>query len=610
MPPVVVDVVVDDVTRAMLEAVPYGVIVLEPDDLGAEGGRIAFANRRARELAGRELEGRPLAELAPGDGGRATRFLDTVIDNLPAMVFVKRAEDLRFVRFNRTGAEMLGLDGAEVIGRGDHDFFPEAQARFFVEKDRKVLAQGHVEDIPAEPIQTPRGERWLHTRKIPIIEDGVPRYLLGISVDVTEVRRAEEALRTSRDELERRVIERTAELEREIDERRRAEEALRRVQEQLLQAQKLEAIGRLAGGVAHDFNNLLTVVLSYVNLMLPSFALGDRRRGYLEEVRRAGERGAALTQQLLAFSRQQVVERKVLDLGQILRELDAMIRRLVGDDVEVDVAIADDLEAIKADASSIEQVIVNLVVNARDAMPMGGRLILEARNLDLGEGTGYEHLGGIRGPHVMIAVSDTGIGMDRDTQQRIFEPFFTTKPRGKGTGLGLATAFGAVKQAGGTISVYSEPGRGSTFKVYLPRTTEAREIEAPRGPVRSLRGTETILVAEDEEQLRRVMQRALEEQGFSVLSARDGHEAIALGERHAGPIDLLLTDLVMPNMSGRELVARLAPIRPAMKVLYMSGYTESSIANHDVGDARMAFLPKPMTPDSLVRKVREVIDGS
>jgi PAS domain S-box-containing protein len=601
--------ILDDVTRAMLEAMPLGVIVLEPDDTEDRGGRIAFANQRATALVGRELAGRPLVHALSGDteAGRAMHFLDSIIENLPAMVFVKRAEDLRFVRFNLAGEELLGLQRAELLGRNDYDFFPREQADFFIEKDRKVLGQGHAEDIPAEPIQTHRGTRWLHTRKIPVIEDGTARYLLGVSIDITDLRRAEEALRTSHDELERRVAERTAALEREIDERRRAEEALRGVQEQLLQAQKMEAIGRLAGGVAHDFNNLLTVVLSYTDLLIPTLDPTDRRRNYLEEVQRAGERGAALTQQLLAFSRQQVIERKVLDLARIVLEMDAMIRRLVGEDVVVEAVIAPDLGRIKADASSIEQVILNLVVNARDAMPEGGKLTIEAENVDLDETYGREHLGGIAGEHVLLAISDTGVGMDRATQQRIFEPFFTTKA--KGTGLGLATVFGIVKQAGGNLWVSSEPGKGTIIKVYLPRTHEVAHREVPRSTVRLFQGTETILVAEDEEQLRQVVRRTLENQGFSVLIASSGMEAIELCEQHPGKIDLLLTDMVMPRMSGRELADRLAPLRPSMKVLYISGYTENAIANHDIGDARISFLPKPLTPDTLLRKVREVLDG-
>jgi PAS domain S-box-containing protein len=594
----------------MLEAVPLGVIVLEPDGADGQAGRIAFANRRAIALVGRELAGRPLAEVIPGDadGEPAARFLETIIENLPAMVFVKRAEDLRFVRFNRAGEDLLGISRTELLGRNDYDFFPEQQAAFFVEKDRKVLAQGHVEDIPAEPIQTPRGTRWLHTRKIPVGVDGVPRYLLGVSIDITEVRRAEEALRTSNAELERRVAERTADLEREIEERRRTEETLRRVQEQLLQAQKMEAIGRLAGGVAHDFNNLLTVVLSYASLLLPTFQPNDRRREFVDQMRLAGERGAALTHQLLAFSRQQVIQPRVLDLAEIVRDMNAMIRRLVGEDVTVETVIAPELGRIKADASSIEQVILNLVVNARDAMPGGGRLTLEADNVDVDEAHGREHLGGSAGAHVRLSVSDTGVGMDKATQQLIFEPFFTTKPKGKGTGLGLATVFGIVTQAGGHIRVHSEPGRGTTFEVLLPRTDEALASEVPRGIASSLVGTETILVAEDEAQLRDVVRRALEQQGFSVLVAGSGLEALALFGGHLGQIDLLITDMVMPDLSGRDLAARLAPRRPSMKILYMSGYIEDAIAGHGADDPRTRFLPKPFTPEALVRKVRETLD--
>jgi len=484
--------ILDNVTRSMLEAIPLGVIVVEPDDAEGGEGRIVFANQRAIGLVGRELVGRPLVEAVPGN---------------------------------------------------------------------------------------------------------------------TEGRRAEEALRTSYSELERRVADRTAALERESVERRRVEEALRRVQEQLLQAQKMETLGRLAGGVAHDFSNLLTIVLSYASLLLPTFGPNDRRRDYVDEVKRAGERGAALTQQLLAFSRQQVMERRVLDLAHIVREMDAMIRRLVGEDVTVEAIIAPDLGRIKANAGSIEQVILNLVINARDAMPVGGKLTIEAKNAEFDETYGREHLGGVLGPQVLLAITDTGVGMDKATQQRIFEPFFTTKPKGKGTGLGLATVFGIVTQAGGNIWVYSEPGKGTTFKVYLPCTDEVEEPEASRSTVGSLQGTETILVAEDEEQLRTAVRRALERQGFSVLTASSGYEALELCEGHAGKIALLLTDMVMPGMSGRELVDRIVSLRPSLKVLYMSGYTENAIAIRDDGDPRMAFLPKPFTPESLLRKVRETIDS-
>jgi CheY-like chemotaxis protein len=281
--------------------------------------------------------------------------------------------------------------------------------------------------------------------------------------------------------------------------------------------------------------------------------------------------------------------------------------------VTVEAIVAPDLGSIKADAGSIEQVILNLVINARDAMPGGGKLTIEATNVELDETCGREHMGGRLGAHVMLAISDTGIGMDKATQQRIFEPFFTTKPKGKGTGLGLATVFGIVTQAGGTIWVYSEPGRGTTFKIYLPRTDEMGEPEASRSAaaaVRGSRGTETILVAEDEEQLRTVVRRTLEQQGYAVLVARSGAEAIDLSRKHAGTIDLLLTDLVMSGLNGRELAEQLAPLRPSMKVLYMSGYTENVLADHDLDDPRIAFVAKPFTPEALLRKVRETIDGN
>jgi two-component system cell cycle sensor histidine kinase/response regulator CckA len=315
-----------------------------------------------------------------------------------------------------------------------------------------------------------------------------------------------------------------------------------------------------------------------------------------------------LTQQLLAFSRQQVIQPRVLDLALIVGDMNAMIRRLVGEDVIVEAVIAPDLGRIKADASSIEQVILNLVVNARDAMRGGGRLTLEARNVDLDEPHGHEHLGGLSGAHVLLAISDTGVGMDRATQQLIFEPFFTTKPKGQGTGLGLATVFGIVKQSGGSISVHSEPGEGTTFRVYLPRTDEVETHEAPRSAASSLEGTETILVAEDEEQVRDVVRRTLEQRGFSVLVACNGHEAIELGGAHPGPIHLLLTDVVMPGLSGRQLADRLSPLRPSMKIVYMSGYTENALASHDAGDARLVLLPKPFTPEALLRKVRDTLD--
>ena len=393
----------------------------------------------------------------------------------------------------------------------------------------------------------------------------------------------------------------------ELAERKRAERALSLAEEQLRQAQKMEAIGRLAGGVAHDFNNLLSIILSYSTVLIDDMKPNDPIRADLEEIRKAGERAANLTRQLLAFSRQQVIEPRILDLNEVVSGMDGMIRRLVREDVELK-TIPGALGRVKADPGHIEQVIINLVVNARDAMPDGGRLTIETANADLDETYAREHLGVTAGPHVMLAVSDSGSGMDKATQERIFEPFFTTKGIGKGTGLGLSTVFGIVKQSGGSVWVYSEIGKGTTFKVYLPRTDEVGAAFRPRVQAASLRGSETILLVEDEDQLRVVARGILLRNGYHVLDARHGGEALLLCEKHEGTIHLLLTDVVMPQMSGRELATRLSAIRPETRVLYMSGYTDEVIVHHRVLDAGITLLQKPLTPDVLLRKVREVLD--
>ncbi len=520
------------------------------------------------------------ARVAMTEAQRLSSNFESILEHVPAMVFVKEAQHLSFVRFNRAGEELLGIPREGLIGKSDHDFFPPEQAEFFISKDREVLASRTVLDIPEEPIDTPVGRRWLHTRKIPLLsEAGTPAYLVGISMDITERREAQ--LRT--------------------------EKALAETEEQLRHSQKLEAIGRLAGGVAHDFNNLLSLVLSHSEMALLELSHADPLRTDLEQIRDAGLRAAELTRQLLAFSRQQVLQPRVIDLNVTLRGLERMLRRLLGEDIELALSTAADLRPVKADPTQVEQVVMNLVVNARDAMPTGGKLTIETANVELDEEYAAQHVGAVTGPYAMIAVSDNGTGMDRETLAKIFEPFFTTKEKGRGTGLGLSTVFGIVKQSGGTIWVYSEPGRGTTFKVYLPLTDEKPAERAPSAPAQA-RGRETVLLVEDDDRVRAVAVEILRRSGYRVFESRSPADAIELAEGLGGRLDLLVADVVMPEMGGRQLAEKVRALVPSARVLFMSGYTDDAVVRHGVLESDMEFLQKPITPESLARKVRDVLD--
>jgi PAS domain S-box-containing protein len=384
---------------------------------------------------------------------------------------------------------------------------------------------------------------------------------------------------------------------------------LKRTEEQLLQAQKMEAVGRLAGGVAHDFNNVLTAILGYTEMLIDEVGAQSTLREDLEEIRTATGRAAALTRQLLAFSRQQILQPVVLNSNDLIMGLEKMLRRLIGEDVNLRTATAADLGNVRADPGQVEQVLMNLVVNARDAMPKGGNLTIETANVELDAGYVDQHWPTVPGPYVMIVVSDTGSGISPEVRKRIFEPFFTTKEQGKGTGLGLSTVYGIVKQSGGYIWVYSEPGQGTTFKIYLPRVHESIEPLAPPPKAEgTLAGTETILLAEDDAALQRLTGELLMKLGYTVLTAGEAEQALALARESQRPIDLLISDVVMPGASGRDLARRLAQLRPTIRVLYTSGYTDDAIVHHGMLEPGLDFLQKPFTPLALARKVREVLD--
>jgi len=382
----------------------------------------------------------------------------------------------------------------------------------------------------------------------------------------------------------------------------------RRLEQQYLQAQKLESVGRLAGGVAHDFNNLLIGILGYADLLEEDLRAGRPSLEDLGEIRKAGERARDLTSQLLAVARRQVSEPRVVEVNGVVRDSEKLLRRVLGEDIDLSVQLEPAPWKVKVDPTSLQQVVLNLAVNARDAMPRGGKLTIETANVELDQRYALGHEGVPPGPYVLLAISDSGQGMSTEVQAHAFEPFFTTKAPGAGTGLGLATVYGIVKQAGGHIWLYSEPERGTTFKIYLPRTDQVAADRPPRPPTPVQRGSETILVVEDEAPVRALVDRVLAEAGYRVLLAGGGQAALDLAAGHDGPIDLLLTDVVMPGLSGRQVADALAAARPGLRVLYASGYTQNTIVHHGVLDPEVRFLAKPFTPSALLERIRAVLD--
>jgi two-component system, cell cycle sensor histidine kinase and response regulator CckA len=695
-------------THSLLRAIPL------------QGGHVAVLIEDTTAIEREKREHRELGS-----------FLDTVIEHLPAMVFVKDAEDLRFVKLNKAAEDLLGISRDAMIGKSDYDFFPPTQAAFFQAADRETLSSERVTDITEEPIQTPSGQRWLHTRKIPIPGEEGPTHLLGVSFDITAKKRAQDKLRIAENnfrtlveltpdpifvtrgalllyvnpaldamlgplgskdrlnrhaavafvhpddrdritkllegasqngttersmefrlvtgtgdvrvleggvapcefdghpavvvaahdvterrmqhvELERRVSERTSELlrasahlETERAEHEKAQHSLTKLEEQLRHSQRLESIGRLVGGIAHDFNNMLSVISSYANLLLADTNPEDASREDLLEIQAASDRAARLARQLLAFGRQQVLEPRAVDMNVAVMEMARMLRRVVGEEVELRVSCQAMPGNVFVDPTQLEQVLMNLVVNAKDSMTGRGCVTIETTALALSAESAAAH-GAAPGKYVVLAVTDTGVGMDRDTQARVFEPFFTTKEPGKGSGLGLATVFGIVKQSGGQIFIYSEPGEGTTFKIYLP--AHDGDAEAQAEPKRdAVRGSETILVVEDDEQVRALVRTVLRRNGYRVLEARTPAEAIGAVEESGDEIDALLTDIVMPQMSGHELVKLVRQRCPNIKPLLMSGYSENVVRDRGLLAPGVGFLSKPLTPEMLTKRLREVL---
>ncbi len=503
-------------------------------------------------------------------------LLQSVMEGTSDAVYVKDAQG-HYLLANSSVARALGRPVQEILGRDDTELWPAGVGQAIIAGDQTVMRDRRVVTVEEQVLLHDGSTATYLSAKGPMIDDkGDVVGLFGISRDVTE--------------------------------RRRVEQERAKLQEQLQQAQKMESIGRLAGGVAHDFNNLLTVINGYTGMLLGEVRNDDPLHDRLAEIERAGNRAAELTRQLLAFSRKQVIEPRVLDLNEAVEEVTKMLRRLLGEDIEVMTMLAPDLGRVQADSGQIHQLLVNLAVNARDAMPDGGKFTIETQNIEIDADYMAAHAESRPGWHVLLAVTDDGIGMDPETQRRAFEPFFTTKARGEGTGLGLSLVYAIVKQNGGWISLYSELGKGTTFRIYLPVVSAPGAALPPVDlAVPSVEGSETILVVEDQDDVRKLTCTVLGRFGYTVLEARNGKEALLLAERYAGRIHLLLTDVVMPEMTGRDLAIRMTHLRPDIRVVYMSGYTGNVIAQREVLDSGVAYISKPFSPRALGAKLREAL---
>ena len=507
-------------------------------------------------------------------------FLRTVLDASPSLVYAKDAQG-RYTLANEPLARLYGSSTEELLGKTDAAMHPnEVEATAYRSDDLSVLRSGQPVSCE-EPLTDPAtGEtHWFHTQKVPLDIPGHERQVLGISTDITE--------------------------------RKRMEAALRHSEEQLRQSQKMEAVGQLAGGIAHDFNNLLTVIQGNLQLAQQDSCTGPDLEAQLEEVQEATRRAADLTRQLLTFSRQELARPELIDPNEVVLQMDRIFRRLIPEDVVLENDLAQDMGTVRIDVAQLQQILLNLVVNARDAITAGGRIRIETRRITVGESNGPPQSTLSAGSYVRIAVEDTGTGMDAQIMERIFEPFYTTKAPGRGTGLGLSTVYGIVTASGGDVTVRSDPAQGSRFEVFLPAVDEAAHQAEPEPPLRppAPSRTASILVAEDEDQLRSLVARILRRLGYTVLEAESGERALEVAGEHTGPIDLLLTDVIMAGMSGRQLAEHLRVARPGVKLLFMSGYTRDEVLRRGIESASVAFLEKPFTPSELDGAIREVLSA-
>ena len=540
-------------------------------------------------------------------------FLESIIANIPAVVFVKDAATLCFVKVNRACENLLGYSVKELIGKNDYDFFPKEEADFFTQKDRQALSGGRLVEIAEETVLTRHfGERILHTKKIPVLDRrGIPLYLLGISEDITESKKDRKALEEANLRLRQSqaaVLNILDDLKAENVARMRNVAERDKLQAQLIQAQKMESVGRLAGGVAHDFNNMLNVILGYTELALQNMDKDDPLYEDLTEILSAARRSSDITRQLLAFARKQTIAPVTLDLNETVEGMLKMLRRLIGEDIDLSWEPGPGLWLVNMDPAQVDQVLANLLVNARDAISGVGKVTIETENVALDEHYCADRPDFVPGEYVLLAVSDDGCGMDKQTRDHLFEPFFTTKGVGEGTGLGLATVYGIVRQNSGFINIYSEPGQGATFKIYLPRHAGEAAAEPLFTGMETPHGAgENILVVEDEPSVLKLADRMLTGMGYTVLAAPGPAAALELAQRHTGPIDLLITDVVMPEMSGRDLAEKLESMHPGLRVLYMSGYTANVIAHRGILDKGVQFIQKPFNKRSLAKKVREAM---